>query len=90
YYGLQAKSISDEISNHDIGDPWPPNIKAREEEGKAAEQKQIALMIVGGVAIAAGGAMFILGAPKSSSETSLSFAPVATPDSVGFAAAGRF
>jgi tetratricopeptide (TPR) repeat protein len=90
YYGLEAKKISDEITNHDVGEPWPANIKAREEEGKSAEKKQIMFMIGGGVAIAAGVTMFFLGAPKSAPETSVSVAPIATSDTLGFAAAGRF
>src|SRR5262245_56418502 len=27
YFGLEAKKISDEISNHNVDDPWPANIK---------------------------------------------------------------
>ncbi|HEY5948428.1 MAG TPA: hypothetical protein VIV40_23185, partial [Kofleriaceae bacterium] len=61
YFGLQAKKISDEITNHNPADPWPADIKQREQEGKDDEKKQIGLMIGGGVAIAAGAVMFILG-----------------------------
>jgi tetratricopeptide (TPR) repeat protein len=90
YFGIQAKSISDEISEHNINDPWPANIKEREQEGKDAEKKQVGLMIGGGLALAAGVVMVVVGAPSPSAETSVSFAPVATGDSLGFAAAGRF
>lgn len=90
YYGLEARKISDEITNHDVDDPWPGDIKEREAEGKSAEKKQIGLMIGGGVALAAGVVMFIVGAPKTTNEATISFAPIATPDTVGFAAAGRF
>jgi len=92
YYGLQAKSISDEITNHPTNDPWPANIKDREAEGKSAEKKQIAFMVGGGIALAAGVTMFIVGGSKSASEasTSISIAPIATSDQLGFAAAGRF
>jgi tetratricopeptide (TPR) repeat protein len=90
YYGLEARRISDEITNHDVNDPWPGNIKDLEAEGKAAEQKQIALMIGGGVALAAGVVMFIVGAPETTNEATVSFTPIATPDTLGFAAGGRF
>jgi hypothetical protein len=91
YFGLHAKSIDDEITNHDINDPWPANIKEREQEGKDANTKAIGLMVGGGLAVAAGVVMVIVGGPKASAETSsISFAPVATPDTLGFAAAGRF
>ena len=91
YFGLQAKKISDDITNHDPSQPWPADIKDQEAKGKSDETKQIGLMIGGGVAIAAGVAMIVLGAPKEEHETGVSYVtPVATPDSVGFAAAGRF
>jgi tetratricopeptide (TPR) repeat protein len=90
YYGLQAKKISDEITNHKVNDPWPANIKAREAEGKSDEKKQIGFMIGGGVAIAAGITMIILGGSHSSDEARVSVTPIATSDTLGFAAAGRF
>ena len=91
YFGMEAKSISDEITNHNIEDPWPADIKKREQEGKDANTKAIGLMIGGGLAVAAGTIMFVVGAPKASAESSsISFTPVATPDTLGFAAAGRF
>jgi hypothetical protein len=90
YFGLEAKKISDEITNHDTNEPWPANIKEREAEGKSAEKKQIGLMIGGGVALAAGLTMAIIGGSKTESATSVSITPVATPDTLGFAAAGRF
>jgi len=52
YYGLQAKSIADEITNHNIQDPWPGNIKQREQEGKDANTKAIGFMVGGGIAVA--------------------------------------
>jgi tetratricopeptide (TPR) repeat protein len=90
YYGLEAKKISDEITNHKVSDPWPANIKDREAEGKSDEKKQIGFMIGGGVAIAAGVTMVILGGSKSEGETRISVAPIATSDTLGFAAAGHF
>src|SRR5262249_9436300 len=92
YYGLQAKSISDEITNHPMNEPWRADIKDFEAEGKSDEKKQIICMVGGGLALAAGVTMFIVGAPKAEAETStsLSIAPIATPDQLGFVAAGRF
>lgn len=90
YYGFEAKKISDEITNHKVSDPWPADIKDREAEGKSDEKKQIGFMIGGGVAVAAGVTMIILGGSKSDSEARVSVAPIATSDTLGFAAAGRF
>src|SRR3569623_433532 len=54
YFGMQAKSASDTISNHKIGDPWPSNIKQIEKDGQSDEDKQVTFLIGGGVALAAG------------------------------------
>jgi tetratricopeptide (TPR) repeat protein len=92
YFGTQASDISDQITNHDPTVAWPSNIGELEDDGASYENKQIGFLIGGGVAVAAGVAMYFLGAPKASAEgtASLSLAPVATPDTLGFAAAGRF
>jgi tetratricopeptide (TPR) repeat protein len=92
YFGRKAQDITDQINNHDPDVPWPSNINQLEDDGADYEKKQIALMIGGGVAVAAGVAMFFIGAPSSHAEgtASVSITPVATPDTLGFAAAGRF
>jgi tetratricopeptide (TPR) repeat protein len=92
YYGLQAKKISDDITNHDPSQPWPANINQLEADGAAYEKKQIYFMIGGGAALATGIVLFFVGGPKASSESAagVTFTPVATPDTLGFAASGRF
>ena len=89
YQGMQAKSISDEITNHPMNEPWRSDIKAREQEGADAEKKQIIFMAAGGAALTVGAVMFFVFAPKSTSEH-VAVTPTATGDSVGFAAFGRF
>jgi hypothetical protein len=90
YYGLHAKSISDDISNHPMTEPWQGNIKELEQEGKDAEKKQIMFMVGGGAAFVAGTALFFLTAPKKQTESGVVVAPLATPESMGIAASGRF
>ncbi|NVB79163.1 MAG: hypothetical protein HOV81_12250 [Kofleriaceae bacterium] len=90
YYGLHAKSISDDISNHPMNEPWEGNIKELEQEGKDSNKKGIIFMVGGGAAFVAGTALFFLTAPKKQTETGVVFAPVATPESMGIAASGRF
>jgi tetratricopeptide (TPR) repeat protein len=92
YFGTKAADISDQITNHDPQTPWPSNIHQLEADGDTYEKKQIGFMIGGGLVVGAGVAMFFLGAPKANAEgaASVSFTPVATPDTLGFAAAGRF
>lgn len=90
YYGLHAKSISDDITNHPTDLPWEGDIKAREQEGKDAEKKQVIFMVGGGAAMVAGAALFFIMTPKQPTETGVVFAPMATPESMGIAASGRF
>lgn len=90
FYGMKAKSISDDITNHPMNEPWDRDIAQQEADGASYEKKQIYFMIGGGVAIAAGVTMFVLGGPKKSSETGVAIAPSISPDQLGFVAAGRF
>ena len=54
YFGLKAKDISDQISEHDKMMMWPDNIQDLEDEGQAHENKQIAFMIAGGALVGFG------------------------------------
>ncbi len=91
YFGLEASSISKEISNHDPTMPWPDNINDREKTGQSDENKQILFLVMGGIAVGAGAILYVMGHAKNSEHTTqLVLRPVATPDTVGFALDGRF
>ena len=90
YFGLQAKNASDTISNHKMTDPWPANIKQIEADGQADENKQVELLIGGGVALVAGGVLYFVGHARASSSEHVSIAPVITPNGAGLAAFGRY
>ena len=92
YFGLQAKNISDQISNHKMSDPWPANIQQMEKDGQSDEDKQVAFMIGGGVALAAGAILYLVGRSHDSSDSSehVSIAPVVTPTGAGFAIGGSY
>ena len=91
YFGVQAKNISDSITNHKITDPWPANIKQMEADGKSDQTKQIAFTIGGGAVLAAGAIVYFIGrSHASSSGEHVSVAPVVTPNSVGFALGGSY
>jgi tetratricopeptide (TPR) repeat protein len=91
YFGVQAKSASDTISNHKIGDPWPANIKQIEKDGQSDEDKQVTFMIAGGAVLAAGAVIYLIGhARASASEEHASLAPIVTPDSLGLAVGGSY
>jgi len=90
YYGIQARNISDQISNHKISDPWPANIKQLEADGQSDEDKQVAFMIGGGAALAAGLVLYFVGRSHASSGEHVSVAPVVTPGSFGLALGGSY
>lgn len=89
YFGLQAKDISDQITNHDRTMMWPDNIQDLEKEGQAHETKQIIFMIAGGAMVATGVALYFIGRSRKG-ESSTALVPTATPDSAGMAIVGGF
>jgi tetratricopeptide (TPR) repeat protein len=90
YFGVKAKDISDQISNHKTTEPWPANIKQLEADGQSDENKQIAFLIGGGVALAAGTVIYFVGKSHASASEHVSLVPVVTPTSAGFALGGSY
>jgi hypothetical protein len=90
YYGLQAKRISDSITNHDTTMMWPTDIKAQEKEGQNDQTLQIAFMITGGVVAGVGVLVTVIGHDKASSAEHVSIRPVATQNSIGLTVGGGF
>jgi tetratricopeptide (TPR) repeat protein len=90
YFGLQAKDISDQITNHPTNTMWPNDIKQMEADGKSDQSNQILFMVGGGVVLGAGVVMALLGRSHASSSEHVTIAPVATPTTIGLAAGGAF
>jgi tetratricopeptide (TPR) repeat protein len=72
-YGLKAKSLNDQINAHVQGTPWPSNydgvpIADWDSQGHSWNTDTIVFSIVGGVAVIAGGAMFIVGHKGSAAD----------------------
>jgi hypothetical protein len=85
YFGLEAKSISDEASDWDTFDP------ERFDDGEAAERNSIIALSVGAACVVTGGVLYYLGHRSASQEVdSVSMTPVVLPDGVGLGAMGRF
>ncbi len=89
-YGLDAKKISDDLSANDA--QWTPALLAKQDEGESAETKMFIFTALGSAAIVGGGVLYFFGhrADQASEERELSFVPVTTTESVGFAMTGRF
>lgn len=89
YFGLKAKDVSDQISNHPMDEMWPDDIQDLEKQGQAHENKQIIFMIAGGALVATGVALYFIGRSRKSTE-SVAVVPTATPESAGLAITGGF
>ena len=85
YYGLQAKSISDDISSHPTNQAWRNDIVAYEQEGKDDQTKQIIFMTAGGIVAAGGAVLYWLGHSKNTAVEQVSVRPVVSPSSIGIA-----
>ena len=90
YFGLEAKKISDQISDHDTSMMWPDNIQELEDKGQSHENKQIVLMIAGGAMVATGVALYFIGRSRKGSDETVTLVPTATPESAGLALTGGF
>nr|HEX4312733.1 tetratricopeptide repeat protein [Kofleriaceae bacterium] len=89
YFGLQAQDQADLITNHAKGTPWPNNIGQIESDGSRDQTLQITFLVVGGVLVIGGAALWYLGRTKPAEEHA-SLRPVVTPGYGGFALSGHF
>ena len=89
YFGLQAKSISDDISQHtDPTIPWRDDILAYQDKGQRDENLQIGFLIGGGVLVLGGALLYVKGRAKHPAETSIS--PTASANGGGVSLSGAF
>lgn len=91
YFGVQGKSISDQINSHKPNDPWPDNIRQLMSDGERDNRLQVGFLIGSGVLVATGVVLYVVGrsdaAPEHASDkTVVHVAPTAN----GFAVSGRF
>ncbi|HEX2688352.1 MAG TPA: hypothetical protein VHN14_17095 [Kofleriaceae bacterium] len=80
YAGIQAKAISDELTNHDKTQSWPDNIRQIQQRGQDYENLQIGALITGGVLVTTGAILYIVSRPdespkRSSDKAALTVAP---------------
>jgi len=90
YFGLQAKDISDQISNHPMNEEWPGDIRDLEARGQAHEDKQIAFLIAGGALAVTGTVLYFVGRSRKGSEQAVAVTPTLTPGGMGLAVGGGF
>jgi hypothetical protein len=84
YFGLEAKSISDEASDWDTFDP------ERFDEGEAAERNSIIALSVGAACVATGGVLYYLGRRSNGEGKALAMTPVMVPGGLAWGVTGSF
>jgi hypothetical protein len=91
YAGIQARTISDDITSHGQTQPWPDNIQQLQKRGQDYENLQIEALIAGGVLVATGTILFMVSRPNESPKRGRDKPSVAvTPTTNGFAVFGTY
>jgi len=89
YYGIQGKSISDQVNSHPKDTPWQDDIRAKMSEGERDNRLQVTYLVASGVLVAAGVVLYVVGrpdAPEHASDRTVRVAPTAN----GAVVFGRF
>ena len=90
YEGVQARDISNQINARGDDQDWQDDIRDLQVRGQRYEDRQIAFLIGGGVLVATGAVLYILGRPSGSEQTAGKAAVHVTPTTNGVAVFGRF
>lgn len=90
YYGMEARSISDQIGSHDPATPWPEDIAAQERRGQRAESREKLFLIGGAAALATAGVLYVTGRADRLASEKLVVAPAIMPDGGGISLARGF
>jgi tetratricopeptide (TPR) repeat protein len=86
YFGLRAKSLSDDLAKLGSGDEWDPSVRS---DGQAAQRNMIIFTAVGAAAAVTGGVLYFLGA-RADTPAETVLAPALAPGVVGVVGVGRF
>ena len=90
YFGLRASSLSDEITHHSQGTPWPDNIRDLEARGERYTGDELLLFATGSVALVAASVLYVTGRRARLASDRISVAPAITHDGAGLAISGGF
>lgn len=84
-FGLRAQALANDAENLLPGAVWDPTLETR---GESAQRASRLFLIGGGVALVAGGALYVLGRKQASETPSVALVP--TGDGASVAWSGRF
>ncbi len=91
-FGAKAKGLENDVSGFD--GPWTTELDQKVDDGESANKLAVTSYVVGGLAVAAGGAMYYIGTRRAKAKRrarkQLSVTPAVTPDSAGFVLSGSF
>ncbi len=92
YRGSQASDLDTFFNNLEEGREWTPELQADFDRGKSLETQSIVFSVVGGVAVIGGGVLILMSVLSDSGEDEqpLVLAPLAGPNTAGFALSGHF
>ena len=95
YYMVRGKDLSDAISNHKTGTPWPSTIDGVAianwpSAGHSDNVNAAVFSIIGGAALLTGAVMVVVGRPHVSDNTHVAVAPMATGSAWGLEFSGGF
>jgi tetratricopeptide (TPR) repeat protein len=92
YEGAQAQDITNQINSRADGMPWQDDIRSLQTRGQSYENRQIGFLIGGGVLVATGAVLYVLGrasGPEPAASASKATVQM-TPTTNGFAVLGTF
>jgi tetratricopeptide (TPR) repeat protein len=89
YYGIQGKSISDQINSHPKDQPWGNDIRDKQAEGERDNRLQAGFLIASGVLVATGVVLYVIGRPDATEHATDKVVRVA-PTGNGVVVFGRF
>ena len=88
-FGADARSISNELSDHD--GTWTEELLDRQDEGELANRRMVFFAGVGTAAVVAGGVLYYFGwKAKSEERSSLAASPMVGPGQAGLMLSGQF
>ncbi|MBA3455261.1 MAG: hypothetical protein H0T42_19375, partial [Deltaproteobacteria bacterium] len=94
YFGVQAKTINDDIEDQGPDEKWRDDIEAYMDKGQRYEYMQIGFLAVGGALVIGGAVVYVMGRGKTSAateqQTQVSITPSVSPGGGGVTLFGRF
>jgi hypothetical protein len=90
YFGFQARSLSDQITQHPPGTPWPDNIRNLQTRGERDTSNELLLFATGSVALVTASVLYVTGRRARMASDRIAVAPAIAHGAAGLAISGGF